>query len=132
MQDNQADPLDIALGERIRTRRRQMGLSQGALGERLGITFQQIQKYERGTNRVSFSALVRISQTLGCRVTELVGDLDDPAAIPSPVSEIKGRLGSGEVQDLLDVFARIPSRAVRKNVMQLAQALAKSEAADAA
>ena len=49
------DPLDVALGRNIRTRRKSLGLTQAGLGDAVGLTFQQIQKYERGTNRVSFS-----------------------------------------------------------------------------
>jgi len=53
------DPIDVGVGARIRIRRREIGVSQTSLGEHLGLTFQQVQKYERGTNRVSASMLVR-------------------------------------------------------------------------
>jgi transcriptional regulator with XRE-family HTH domain len=69
-------PLDIALGARIRIRRKTLGLSQDDLASQIGLTFQQIQKYERGANRVSFSRLVDIARTLKCRVQDLIGDLD--------------------------------------------------------
>jgi transcriptional regulator with XRE-family HTH domain len=70
------EPLDVALGASIRHRRQELGLSQIALGARADVTFQQLQKYETGRNRVSFSTLVRIAQGLECRVADLVGDLD--------------------------------------------------------
>lgn len=73
-------PLDVALGVRIRWRRQELGLSQSDLANRIGITFQQVQKYEHGANRVSFSRLVEIAQAMDCRVTDLVGDLDIPRA----------------------------------------------------
>jgi ribosome-binding protein aMBF1 (putative translation factor) len=72
-------PLDVALGERIRRRRREIGISQGELAGRLGITFQQVQKYEHATNRVSFSRLVEIARALNCGVMDIVGDLDKVA-----------------------------------------------------
>ncbi len=64
--DHSPHPLDVALGCRIRLRRRELGLSQAHLARQLGITFQQVQKYERGTNRVSFSRFVEIAQALRC------------------------------------------------------------------
>ncbi len=72
------NPLDIALGSRIRLRRRELGYSQEQLAREVGITFQQVQKYEHGTNRVSFSRLVEIAQALNCGVVDIVGDLAQP------------------------------------------------------
>ena len=76
--------LDVALGLRIRQRRKALGVSQTALAEAVGLTFQQIQKYERGFNRVSFSRLVDIAHALDCRVVDLIGDLDD-SNVASPL-----------------------------------------------
>ena len=76
--------LDVALGLRIRQRRKALRISQTALADGIGLTFQQIQKYERGSNRISFSRLVDIAHVLQCRVIDLVGDLDD-AGVPSPL-----------------------------------------------
>eukprot|EP01033_Poteriospumella_lacustris_P022285 gene22285-16716_t len=58
------DPLDVALGRNIRIRRKSLGLSQSALASAVGLTFQQVQKYESGANRVSFFKLVEISTAL--------------------------------------------------------------------
>src|SRR6202051_4027587 len=82
-QDHTPNKLDVALGLRIRQRRKALGVSQTALADSIGLTFQQIQKYERGFNRVSFSRLVDIAHALNCRVIDLVGDLDG-ATLPSP------------------------------------------------
>lgn len=71
-----AHPLDVALGARIRRRRMEIGFSQEDLARRIGISFQQIQKYEQGVNRVSFSRLVEIAHALNCTVMYMVGDLD--------------------------------------------------------
>ena len=56
--------LELAIGARLRTRRRQLGLSQSDLADKLGVSFQQVQKYERGANRVAASTLVAASQAL--------------------------------------------------------------------
>lgn len=72
--------LDALLGERIRRRRRDLQLPQSALGSQLGITFQQIQKYENGANRVSASMLLKLAAALGTSVTELLQDLDGAPA----------------------------------------------------
>ena len=68
------DPVDIAIGARMRLRRKSLGISQGVLSERVGVSFQQIQKYERGANRVSGSMLVAIAAALDTSVGWLVGE----------------------------------------------------------
>ena len=68
-----ADPIDVAVGARIRLLRKVRGLSQQVLAEAAGVTFQQIQKYESGANRVSASMLTRIAKTLVVPVAELLG-----------------------------------------------------------
>ncbi|MGA7713996.1 MAG: helix-turn-helix transcriptional regulator [Rhizomicrobium sp.] len=70
---NQPHPLDVALGGRIRLRRRELEMSQDQLARKIGITFQQVQKYEHGTNRVSFSRLAEIAGALKCSVSDLMG-----------------------------------------------------------
>ena len=72
------DPMDIALGAAVRIRRRTIGMSQEALAEQCGVSFQQIQKYENGANRISFSRLVQIARALNCRVVDLMDVLDTP------------------------------------------------------
>ncbi len=67
--------LDVALGLRVRLRRKELGLSQSDLAHATGITFQQVQKYEKGANRISFSRLVEISEALRCSVRDLIGDI---------------------------------------------------------
>jgi transcriptional regulator with XRE-family HTH domain len=73
-----ADDLDRALGNAIRLRRRSLNLTQEQLATACGISFQQVQKYENGANRVSFSRLVQIARALECRVTDLTSALDQP------------------------------------------------------
>ena len=62
-------PIDIEVGNRIKARRRMMGMSQGTLADALGVTFQQVQKYEKGTNRVSASRLQKVGEVLGVPVS---------------------------------------------------------------
>ena len=114
------DPIDVAVGARIRIRRRSLGLSQTDLAGALGITFQQVQKYERGANRVSASMLVRIAARLDTTVGALVGE-DGAAPADAAVYE---KLAEPGATDLLSAFARIGDRDTRRALLTLARALA--------
>ena len=72
--------VDIRLGANVRLRRKLLGMSQGQLAAHLGLTFQQVQKYERGVNRISGSTLLRIAGALHCRVDDLFEGTAPPAA----------------------------------------------------
>jgi transcriptional regulator with XRE-family HTH domain len=118
--------LDVALGLRIRQRRKALAVSQSSLAETIGLTFQQIQKYERGFNRVSFSRLVDIAHALDCRVIDLIGDLDD-ASIPSPLfRQDTGHLRESGAPELLAAYSAAPPR-LRKAVLKLALEIAKAQ-----
>ena len=116
--------LDVALGLRIRQRRKSLGTSQTALADAIGLTFQQIQKYERGFNRVSFSRLVDIAHALGCRVNDLIGDLDD-AGQPTPLfRQDTAHLREPGAPELLAAYAAAPhplQRAILKLVTEIAK-----------
>jgi transcriptional regulator with XRE-family HTH domain len=84
-----ADDLDRALGNAIRLRRRSLSLTQEQLANACGISFQQVQKYENGANRVSFSRLVQIARALDCRVTDLTSALDQPEMAPADFEFLK-------------------------------------------
>ncbi len=144
------DPIDIAVGGRIRGRRVALGVSQTALAKALGLTFQQVQKYEKGANRVSASTLVRIARELGVTVAFLVGEEEDthdrevrggssgkPAVQrPSALAEARGGpenplgafggLGIAEALELVEVFSRIGDVSVRRAMVQLLQTMAKT------
>jgi transcriptional regulator with XRE-family HTH domain len=78
--------IDVLVGQNIRTLRNLNGMSQTLLGEKLGITFQQVQKYEKGTNRVSASSLYELAKVFGVGVETLYQGADDPrAAATSPI-----------------------------------------------
>jgi transcriptional regulator with XRE-family HTH domain len=106
--------LDAQLGERIRARRRELGLSQSALGGKLGITFQQVQKYENGTNRVSATMLLKLSEALTMPVTELLQQADRAAA---PID------AESQAAELLAAFAKIQSADLRAAVLTLVAGL---------
>ena len=72
------DPIDLVVGQRIRQRRLELGVSQPELGLALGLSFQQVQKYETGKNRISASMLVRAARMLRTTVADLVGEGDSP------------------------------------------------------
>lgn len=125
-EENSPHPLDIALGSRIRLRRRELGFSQEQLARKVGITFQQVQKYEHGTNRVSFSRLVEIAQALNCGVMDLVGDLDKSNA-SSPFSRHVARLTEPGAAELLEAYAAIGSPRHRRAILNLAKQLAEGK-----
>jgi DNA-binding Xre family transcriptional regulator len=77
-----ADPIDVYVGRRIRMLRVERGISQSALGAHLGMSFQQIQKYESGKNRISASMLYRACGLLKCRPADLFPERDDPTTAP--------------------------------------------------
>ena len=80
---NKPDPVDVHVGGRLRERRTLLGLSQDEIGARLGLGFQQIQKYERGTNRIGASRLYRLSKVLGVPVDFFFEDLSMEVAAAS-------------------------------------------------
>jgi len=117
-------PLDTALGSRIRLRRRELGLSQEQLARQVGITFQQVQKYEHGTNRVSFSRLVEIARALNCGVMDIVGDLDSSKGA-SLFTRHLSRLNEPGATELLEAYASIGSVKHRRAILNLAKQLAE-------
>ena len=130
-QESTPNRLDVALGLRIRQRRKALGVSQTALADAIGLTFQQIQKYERGFNRVSFSRLVDIAHALDCRVVDLIGDLDD-ATIPSPLfRQDTAHLRESGAPELLAAYAAAPA-SLRKVVLKLVLEIAKDQNARSA
>jgi transcriptional regulator with XRE-family HTH domain len=112
---DQADPIDVDVGARIRIRRKQLRVSQSGLAEYLGVSFQQVQKYERGANRISASTLVRVAEKLEISVAELVGEGPDSIAD----GEILAMLGSSGALALLRAFSGIESPRVRAAILEL-------------
>ncbi|HTT98001.1 MAG TPA: helix-turn-helix transcriptional regulator [Rhizomicrobium sp.] len=120
-------PLDIALGSRVRLRRKELGFSQDQLARAVGITFQQVQKYEHGTNRISFSRLVEISEALECSVGDLIGNLDKSKSSGSFSKQVAYLTEPG-ASDLLEAYASIESPKRRRAILNLARQLANDQA----
>ena len=113
-------PLDLNVGARIRLRRKALGITQSQLADALGLTFQQVQKYERGVNRVSASVLVKIAQRLDSPVAYLLGEEGGglaEAIVPSVL------VTPGAVE-LLEIYSKIPDRRARAALLSVAKALA--------
>jgi transcriptional regulator with XRE-family HTH domain len=122
------DPIDVAVGARVRIRRRWLGFSQTQLANALGITFQQVQKYERGSNRVSASMLVKIAAKLETTVAALVGE-DGQAPVEAI---IYAQLATPGATDLLAAFAQIPDGEARRALLTIATGLVPSRKTRAA
>lgn len=128
-EDGSPHPLDVALGSRIRLRRRELGFSQEQLARAVGITFQQVQKYEHGTNRVSFSRLVEISRALSCGISDIVGDLDTPQS-PTAFSRHIATLNEPGAAELLEAYGAIDSPKHRRAILNLARQLAQGKSTE--
>ncbi|WP_275788013.1 helix-turn-helix domain-containing protein [Pararhizobium gei] len=130
------NPIDIHVGSRIRLRRTMLGLSQEKLGESLGITFQQIQKYEKGTNRVGASRLQNISSILNVPVSFFFEDAPGDNSGPSGMAEASSSnyvvdfLSSSEGLQLNRAFVKISDPKVRRKLVDLVKALAVEAEAD--
>ena len=126
-----ANPIDVHVGTRIRLRRKTMKMSQEQLGDQLGITFQQVQKYERGTNRVGASRLWKISQVLQVPIQYFYDGLKDGISddlsdnTQSPV--IYEFINSSDGIALATAVTQIKNRAVRRQILELARSLAEQE-----
>jgi transcriptional regulator with XRE-family HTH domain len=117
------DAIELAIGARLRTRRRQLGLSQSSLAEALGVSFQQVQKYERGANRIAASTLVAAAQALGVTVGWLVGEEGGGAGDDDEVFRALARPGALEI---LLAFNAIPDNRTRAALLALAQEMSGS------
>lgn len=137
------NPIDRHVGSRVRMRRVILGMSQEKLGEALGLTFQQVQKYEKGANRIGASRLQQISRTLDVPPAfffEGAPSFEDEAASAPSTSGVAEEGGSAYVADFLSTaeglhlnlaFARIQDPKVRKRIVDLVTALAGEETGEA-
>jgi len=131
MPKKQANPIDVQVGNRVRIRRMLIGMSQERLGDLLGMTFQQVQKYEKGVNRIGAGRLFEVSRILSVPVdffyeglaTNIPAGNDTDAATP-PVMEF---VSSGEGLQLSLAFMKIRDAKVRKRVLDLVKSLAEEE-----
>ncbi len=113
------DPIDIHVGKRVRLRRTLLGMSQEKLGKAIRLTFQQVQKYERGTNRIGSSRLYQLSQVLDVPVSFFFEGLE--------AEKGEGVSTKRETLELARAYYGIKSDRVRKRVFELVKATAKAE-----
>jgi len=128
------NPIDQHVGGRVRMRRILLGMSQEKLGEALGLTFQQVQKYEKGTNRIGASRLQEISETLKVPPSFFFEGLPGPDGPEAPgfaetdaANFVTGFVATSEGLQLNKAFAQIRDARVRRKVIDLVIALAQSE-----
>ncbi len=119
-----ANAVDTKLGQRVRARRLGIGMSQERLAELLGVTFQQVQKYEKGVNRIAASRLFDIAAALDMPVARFFENISGRGASAGMGANVETVLATPEGQQLMALFASIKSVKVRRRVLELARAVA--------
>jgi transcriptional regulator with XRE-family HTH domain len=137
MPSGKPNPVDVHVGNRVRLRRTLLGMSQEKLGESLGLTFQQVQKYERGANRIGASRLWDLSRVLDCPVSFFFEDMDNETQSASPrnlsveTPDLEPRDGDQmtkrETLELVRAYYKIRDYHVRRRIYELAKSLATTE-----
>ena len=133
MRRKHPDPVDIYVGRTVRGRRLALGMSQSVLAERLGVPFQQLQKYEKGANRISASRLQQAARFLGVPVAYFFeGEPRGPVALASDArttssSAVIAFLSTKEGVQLNRAFTRIANRKLRRSLIGFVEALTGDE-----
>jgi len=117
------EPVDLLVGQRVRAYRLARRMSQSALGEKVGVTFQQIQKYERGTNRIGSSRLKRVATVLGVEIGALFAERESDQSGHDPFTEV---LSQPYAARLLAAFGAITESKLRVALVRLAEGLEES------
>jgi transcriptional regulator with XRE-family HTH domain len=128
------NPVDVHVGSRVRLRRTLLGMSQERLGDAIGLTFQQVQKYERGANRIGASRLYDLSRVLDVPVSFFFDDIDP--AVAAPTSEAASAPDEAraepdpmmrrETLELVRAYYRIPDSQIRRRLFDLTKAIANA------
>jgi transcriptional regulator with XRE-family HTH domain len=139
MPSGSPNPIDVHVGSRVRLRRTLLGMSQEKLGEAIGLTFQQVQKYERGANRIGCSRLFDLARVLDVPISFFFDDMTDEAKGQSPAHIIKGNvvetiaahfpqdnIMKRETLELVRAYYSISNEKVRRQVYELAKSLGDS------
>jgi transcriptional regulator with XRE-family HTH domain len=127
------NPIDVHVGLQVRLRRKELKISQEKLAESLGLTFQQVQKYERGSNRISASKLYEIARTLRVSIAWFFEGLSDPlegrpeGGEPEAAPFAHNFLMSQEGIDLANLFPKVQHRRVRRRLVDLVRAMIEEE-----
>jgi len=127
------EPVDVHVGSRVRLRRTLLGMSQDKLGKALSLTFQQIQKYERGANRIGSSRLYKLSQILDVPISFFFDDMP-PEVTGKAMGMSEGgkqtfevnQLSRRETLELVRAYYKIKDPVVRKKLFEMVKALGKS------
>lgn len=121
------DPVDVHVGSRIRMRRLLLGMNQETLADALGLTFQQVQKYEGGANRVSASRLSAMAEILGVPISYFFGDLQTTDTAVDPADkERRERLQRPETIELIRLYYAIPDQQIRHQFLDMVKAVAQT------
>ena len=134
-------PIDVHVGARVRLRRTLLGMTQGTLGDALGLTFQQVQKYENGKNRISASRLYDLSRVFDVPVEYFFEDMPADVAASSPAAKGRGKakeppdyeldpMVNRETLELVRAYYKIPEPRVRKRVYELTKAMGADAGVD--
>jgi transcriptional regulator with XRE-family HTH domain len=115
------NPIDVLVGNRIRVRRLFLGMNQETLGNALGLSFQQVQKYEGGANRVSASRLSTMADILGVPIAFFFDGLSSGVPQEDPLRE---RLERSETIELVRLYYAIPDQRVRQQLLEMVKAVA--------
>ncbi len=131
------NPIDVHVGSRVRIRRTLLGMSQDRLGKEIGLTFQQVQKYERGANRIGSSRLYELSRVLDVPISFFFDDLpgevvqkykgageDPPEDYEHEEIYDPKQMSRRETLELVRAYYKIPEAAVRKRVFDMVKAIA--------
>jgi transcriptional regulator with XRE-family HTH domain len=139
MPSGKPNPVDVHVGSRVRLRRTLLGLSQEKLGEAIGLTFQQVQKYERGANRIGASRLWDLSRVLDCPISYFFEEMEEDVKAASP-RNLTERTHEPEQRDadpvikretleLVRAYYKITDPQVRRRIYELAKSLATADGA---
>jgi transcriptional regulator with XRE-family HTH domain len=129
------NPIDVHVGSRVRLRRTLLGMSQEKLGEAIGLTFQQVQKYERGANRIGASRLFDLSRVLDVPVSFFFDDMpdDDEGPVPARGEDRHDAaaiepdpMAKRETLELVRAYYRITDPQVRKRIFELTKSVANA------
>ncbi|KRB48624.1 MAG: helix-turn-helix transcriptional regulator [Pseudomonadota bacterium] len=129
--ENAPNPVDVHVGLRIRLRRKELGVSQERLAEAIGLTFQQVQKYERAANRVSASKLYEMARALDTSTAYFFEGLTDAhiaaAGEPGGQTQMQAFLLTSEGVELAATFPKIQPPRVRRRILDLVRAMVDDE-----
>jgi transcriptional regulator with XRE-family HTH domain len=125
MSPKQPDSIDKLVGRNIRIQRLAKGLSQTELAQKLGVTFQQVQKYEKGVNRIGCGRLFQIARILGVHVMDFFDGSD--AGKPTVARNVRDLISEPQAFHLVEAFSEIGDRKLRRSVVELVKKIAQAQ-----